>query len=168
VTLRAVNDTMAPVELSLWARAVSMDGISQPVGEARQSVPTDAAVDLLFLPSSSIQAGEVLAFTWAGADEVHQGGDVYAPRPWKSYDLRPSGLTAKVTPEGGLYHIGLTVEALAPFVAVEADVPGRFSANAVTLFPGHPATLTFIPSDPKAAPVFTYRDLYAATYGPQD
>ena len=168
VTLRAVNDTMAPVELSLRARAVATDGTSQLVGEVRQSVPTDAAVDLLVLPASVLHGGEVLAFTWADAEELHRGGDVYAPRPWKSYDLRPSGLTAKVTREGGLYHIGLTVEALAPFVAVEADVPGRFSANAVTLFPGHPATLTFTPSDPKAEPVFTYRDLYAATYGPQD
>ena len=59
----------------------------------------------------------------------------------------------------------LTANALAPFVAVEADQPGRLSDNAVTLVPGEPATLSFTPDDPGARPQFTLRDLHAATYG---
>jgi beta-mannosidase len=35
----------------------------------------------------------------------------------------------------------------------------------MTLFPGHPATLTFTPEDPDATPGFTLRDLHSATYG---
>jgi beta-mannosidase len=50
-------------------------------------------------------------------------------------------------------------------VTVETDVAGRFSANAVTMFPGYPATIRFTPADPKAKPAFTFRDLYSATYG---
>jgi beta-mannosidase len=59
----------------------------------------------------------------------------------------------------------LQVKALAPFVAVESEVPGRFSTNAVTMFPGYPATITFTPEDPSAVPSFTLRDLHSATYG---
>ena len=46
---------------------------------------------------------------------------------------------------------------------VEADVPGRFDRNAVTLIPGHPVEVTFQPDDPGAAARFTTRDLYSAT-----
>ena len=70
-----------------------------------------------------------------------------------------------MTAAGGGHDIVLSVTALAPFVTVEADVPGRFSANAVTMFPGYPTTIRFTPADPKAKPAFTFRDLHAATYG---
>jgi beta-mannosidase len=52
-------------------------------------------------------------------------------------------------------------------VALESDRPGRFSANAVTLFPGHPATITFTPATPGPPPTFTLRDLHSATYPPR-
>lgn len=134
------------------------------MAEARVEVPTDRAVEALRIAAGALTADEVLAFTWTG-DAT--GGDVFAPRPWKSYDLRPSGLTAKVAVgQGGVWTLDLSVTALAPHVAVEADVPGRFDVNAVTLFPGHPARITFTAADPAATPRFTYRDLHAATYGP--
>ncbi|MEO5613386.1 MAG: glycoside hydrolase family 2 protein, partial [Cypionkella sp.] len=66
----------------------------------------------------------------------------------------------------GIYEITLTAEALALFVAVESDQPGRFSHNAVTLFPGYPDTITFTPAQSGAEPRFTIRDLHSATYGP--
>ena len=54
--------------------------------------------------------------------------------------------------------------ALSLFVALEADQPGRFSLNAFTLFPGHPATVTFTPTTQGAEPRITLRDLHSATY----
>jgi beta-mannosidase len=77
----------------------------------------------------------------------------------------PSGLTADVRREGSVWTFNMHVKALAPFVAVESEVPGRFSANALTLRPGLPVTLTFTPEDPEAVPGFTFRDLHSATYG---
>jgi beta-mannosidase len=158
IALRAVNDTRAPVALTVTARAARMDGTTRPLAEARVTVGTDAAVEALRLAPDALGTDEVLAFTWAGGAE---GGDVFAPRPWKSYDLLPSGPRATATPTA----LTLDVTALAPYVAVEADVPGRFSANAVTLFPGHPATIAFTPRDAGAVPRFTVRSLHSATYG---
>jgi beta-mannosidase len=64
--------------------------------------------------------------------------------------------------------ITLSAGALALFVAVEADQPGRFSRNAFPLLPGQSAEVVFTPADPgQPAPQFTLRDLHSATYGPQ-
>ena len=67
---------------------------------------------------------------------------------------------------GDVWQIGITAQALAFFVSLEADQPGRFSMNAFTLFPGHPATVIFTPADTGATPTITLRDLHSATYGP--
>jgi beta-mannosidase len=162
ITLKAVNDGPESVKITVTANAAAMDGTTRKLGEATVKVPTDAAVPVLTVPKDALAKGEVLAFTWSGDA---QGGDVHAPKPWKAYDLLPAGLTADVQTDGALWTLTLTVKALAPFVAVEADVPGRFSTNAVTLFPGYPATITFTPADPAARPGFTFRDLHSATYG---
>ncbi|WP_333816852.1 beta-mannosidase [Tabrizicola sp.] len=162
VALRAVNDRPEAVTITVTARAAAMDGSTRALAEATVTVPTDAAVPVLELGPEALGPGEVLAFTWAGDSE---GGDVHAPKPWKAYDLLPSGLTADIRREGMQWKLTLQVKALAPFVAVESEVPGRFSTNAVTLFPGYPATITFTPDDPSAVPRFTLRDLHSATYG---
>ncbi len=167
--LRGVNDTREPVELRVVARAVAMDGSTRVLAQVGAVVPVDRAVDVLRVAADTgsgakegLAAGEVLAFTWDHAGGA--GGDVHAPRPWKAYDLLPSGLSAAVSGGNGRWTIRLEVSALAPFVAVEADVAGRFSDNAVTLFPGVPAEITFTCAA-QDHPQFTFRDLHAATYG---
>lgn len=162
--LRAVNDTLSPVRLLVQAHGAAMRGDTRALASAEVTVSPDAAAEVLRLPLSALAADEVLAFNWTG-DAT--GGDIFAPRPWKSYDLSPSGLTHQVTGGAGRWDITLASTALAPFVAVEADVPGRFSDNAFALFPGFPATVTFTPEDPSATPRFIFRDLHAATYGSQ-
>ena len=162
IVLRAVNDRPEAVTITVTANAAAMDGATRKLGEAKVTVSPDAAVEVMALPLDALKADEVLAFTWSGDA---QGGDVHAPKPWKAYDLLPAGLTADIQREGGVWKLTLQVNALAPFVAVESEVPGRFSTNAVTLFPGHPATITFTPDDPSATPTFTLRDLHSATYG---
>lgn len=162
ITLKAVNDRPEAVTITVAARAAAMDGTTRDLGQAVVTVGPDAAVPVLTLAPDALGPGEVLAFTWSGDA---QGGDVHAPKPWKAYDLKPSGLTADIQRDGGVWKLTLQVKALAPFVAVESEVPGRFSTNAVTLFPGHPATITFTPEDASAVPTFTLRDLHSATYG---
>ncbi len=162
IELRAVNDRPEPVTITVVANAAAMDGSTRKLAEATVTVSPDAAVPVLAIPSDALRAEEVLAFIWSGDA---QGGDVHAPKPWKAYDLLPSGLTADIKREGGMWKLTLQVNVLAPFVAVESEVPGRFSANAVTMFPGYPATITFTPEDPSVVPTFTLRDLHSATYG---
>ncbi|MES2550202.1 MAG: glycoside hydrolase family 2 protein, partial [Pseudomonadota bacterium] len=162
IELRAVNDRPEPVTITVVANAAAMDGSTRKLAEATVTVSPDAAVPVLTIPADALRADEVLAFIWSGDA---QGGDVHAPKPWKAYDLLPSGLTADIKREGGMWKLTLQVNVLAPFVAVESEVPGRFSANAVTMFPGYPATITFTPEDPSVVPTFTLRDLHSATYG---
>ena len=78
----------------------------------------------------------------------------------------PPELTKAVVQTASGWDISITANALAPYVAVEADQPGRFSVNAITLFPGHPAKVSFTPATLGATPNFTLRDLHSATYGP--
>jgi beta-mannosidase len=165
-TMKAVNDSPDSVDLTVRTVAVRMDGTTRTLGDARITLGTDAAQVVTRIAGDALATDEVLAVTWQASDGT-ASGDVFNPKPWKAYDLLPAHLAHTITPRGDAFDITLTVTALAPFVAVESDVPGRFSANAVTLFPGHPATITFTPDAPGLQPHFTFRDLHSATYGPE-
>lgn len=164
-TLRAVNDGPNTVTLSVQIAAARMDGSVRPLGETRISLGTDSAQTVAEIATGALDEDEILALTWQGPGGT-LSGDVFAPKPWKAYDLLPPGLAHEVAETRDGFEITLSVTALAPFVAVEADVPGRFSANAVTLFPGHPARIAFTPKAKGPMPRFTFRDLHSATYGP--
>ena len=159
--LRGVNDLAGAVKISVTALAVTMAGVTRELGKGSGVVGGSAAV-LLTVPRDAVGPDEMLAFTYEGNDGT-RSGDVYAPKPYKSYDLAPSGLTHTATPDGALWTLTISATALAHYVSVESDQPGRFSDNAFHLFPGHPATITFTAQDPKATPAFTLRDLYSAT-----
>lgn len=162
IELRAVNDAQAgPV--TLRAMAVDMGGATRPLLEVTAEVGAAAQV-LARVPRHDLAVQEMLAFTWetpAGA----RSGDVFAPQPYKHYDLHDAKIDLQVTEKTDFFEITLSAQALALFVAIEADQPGRFSQNAFALFPGYPATITFTPASPGAAPRFTIRDLHSATYG---
>ena len=159
-----MNDRPDTVELRLEVWAVAMDGTSRLLVQGGGGVTGERAVDLAMVPRDAVAAGEILSFVWTGAGI--DGSDIHAPLPWKAYDLRPAGIEAAVEQIGEAWQITLTARALAPFVAIEADVAGRFSDNAVTLLPCLPVTIRFVPQAPGERPVFTIRDLQSATYGP--
>lgn len=163
--LRAVNDRPEAVDLTVAAVAVAMDGSTRPLAQATLSVGPDAAVPVLTVPAEALQPQEMLAHVWRDGQGNRLGGDHFAPLAYKAYDLLAPGLSLEVAAAPGGWTLTISAKALALFVAVEADQPGRFSANAMTLFPGHAATLTFTPATPGPAPVFTLRDLHSATYG---
>ncbi len=162
IELRAINDNAA-LDLTVSAVAVDMAGKTRDLAKATVHVAGDA-VCALTIPKADLRAGEMLAYVWLSGSH-RLGGDHFAPQPYKSYDLLPAGLTQKITPKGAAFEIEITAQNLALFVSVESDVAGRLSHNAVTLFPGHSATITFTPASAGAAPRFTLRDLHSATYG---
>jgi beta-mannosidase len=141
-----------------------MDGSVRHLATHRITTDPASATTAAVVPRGDIGAGEVLATVWHQKGGKHFG-DVFPPSPWKTYDLLPPRLTPVVEPSGDGWKITITAEALALFVAVEADQPGRFSMNAFTIFPGYPAEVVFTPASPGPAPVFTLRDLHSATYG---
>jgi len=165
IELRAVNDRLAPVALTVTARALAMDGSARDLGQASVTVTPDAALPVLHLPADALGASEVLAFDWQEQNGAALGSDIFAPKPWKAYDLQAPGFTQRISavPEG--WAIDLTARNPAFFVALEADQPGRFSRNAFALRPGQDARVTFSPEAPGQEPRFTLRDLHSATYG---
>ena len=162
IELRVINDAAAQ-DVTVSAVAVNMAGQTRALAQATVHVAGDA-VCALSLAKDRLRAGEMLAYTWAQGGALI-GGDHFAPLPYKAYDLRPAGLSHKVTAKGAAFDIEIAAQNLALFVAVESDVAGRFSHNAITLFPGQPASITFTPAQAGATPRFTLRDLHSATYG---
>jgi beta-mannosidase len=164
VELRAVNDLADPVDLTVIANGLTMAGAVCELGRARVNVGDSAVLAL----TVEVPRGEMLAYTWTDAKGGNRGGDHFAPKPYKTYDLLPPRLQKDVKKTATGYDITVSTEALALFVAVEADQPGRFSINGFVLFPGHPAAITFTPDTTGTAPEFTLRDLHSATYGPPE
>jgi beta-mannosidase len=160
VELRAVNDLADDVAMTVTATAVTVTGAMRPLGKWDLTVPADKAVAVATV--GGLAADEILAFTWAVEGEGG-GGDVFAPQPWKAYDLVPAQLSHSAREIAGGWEITVATETLGLFVTIEADRPGRFTHNAFALFAGHPATIIFMPAEPGPAPVFRLRDLYAAT-----
>jgi beta-mannosidase len=166
IELRAINDTGADLEIVVGAAAVDMAGKTRPLTRATVTVPADAAVTVHNSALDQIGAQEMLMYLWTHPDGTRIASDIFAPRAFKTYDLLPPKVAQTVVQSGDDYHISLTAEALALFVAVEADLPGRFSANAMVLTPGHASTpIIFTPKVAGLTPTFTLRDLHSATYG---
>lgn len=162
ITLRAMNDTRNPVSLTVTAEAVAMTGNTRALGQATLTVGTDAT-DALTLAARDITSTEMLLLTWTGEDG-HNGQDLHAPQPFKSYDLLAPHIEIQAHQSGSDWTITLTAQTLALFTSVEANTPGQFSDNAFALLPGAPKTLRFTPADPTQTPIFTLRDLHSATY----
>lgn len=166
IELRAVNDTAEAVALSVRAYAVTTRGKMRSLADCFLTVGPDAAALALTIPKASLREDEILGYTWFDAAGTFLGGDGFAPKPYKAYDLLPAGLTHRVRDLEGSFEIAVEAKALALFVTLEADCPGRFSDNAFGMVPGRPVTVTFTPDHPGPVPRFTLRDLHSATYGP--
>ena len=122
----------------------------------------ESAERLLLVPPGTLSDGEVLVFGWDGSDGTH-AGDIFAPKPWKAYDLLDPGLAFETSEEEGRHVLTVTAQAMAFFVTPEADVPGRWDRAALHLGPGPTFRFAFTPKDPGATPRFILRDLHSAT-----
>ncbi|MEM8655800.1 MAG: glycoside hydrolase family 2 protein [Pseudomonadota bacterium] len=163
IDLRVVNDGTNAASVRLDVFAVSMTGERRALQTAKVIAPTERAVLGVSVLADALLDGEILMFDWSVDDGPVQT-DHFAPRPYKTYDLQPAGITTEIVRERETWAITLSAQNLALFVAMEADHPGRFSDNAIDLVPGRPVTIRFAPSDPQVAPAFTIRDLHSATH----
>lgn len=160
VALRAVNDEPDAVAMTLTATAVTAAGAMRAIGSWDVTVPPDRAVEVATV--EGLAEDEFLAFAWT-VDGAPAGDDIFAPKPWKAYDLVPANLSHVAREVEGGWEIAVTTESLGLFVTLESDQPGRFSQNAFTVFAGQPATVIFMPTEPGAKPVFFLRELHSAT-----
>ncbi|WP_417249106.1 beta-mannosidase [Celeribacter sp.] len=165
---KVINDGAENVDVAVQVAAVNMAGQTRPLADATISAWPTKALELLSLEQDLLADDEVYAFTWQAMDEdgeVTHGGDIYAPKPWKAYDLLAPKIAHDVKAVEGGYEITLTAQALALYVSLEASVAGRFSTNAFTILPGQEVKVIFTPKDTETTPEFTIRDLHSATYG---
>jgi beta-mannosidase len=160
---KGVNDTLTGVSIDLEIFAAKMTGEVRSLGTVTGNVPPDEAVQLIGI--GAVGDDEFLAWRWIASDGS-AGGDIFTPKPFKAYDLRPPHVVVAVREDGPIWRLKLSAQKPAFFVAVEADIAGRFSDNAFTLFPGHDTEITFTPKDRDSTPSFVIRDLHSATYGP--
>jgi len=147
IGLVAVNDRPGAVVVTVRAMALDMAGRTRLPADGQAEVG-GASVPLCAVPLADLGPGDMLVHDWHGSDGTADR-DVFAPKPYKSYDLLPPGLTCKL--DG--CQLTLTAQALALFVAIEADVPGRFAANGFALLPDRPRRVTFTLEVAGARPV---------------
>lgn len=160
--LSGVNDTAAPVDITGDILAAAMDGSTRHLHRFGGSLAPDAAAMLASVAADALRPGEMLAFHWRASNDM-AGGDCIPPNRYKTLALRDPGLGIETRIEGDTLHTRVSAKALALFVTLEADRPGRFSTNAVTVFPGYPVEIAFTPTDGDPAAVqLTPRDLYSS------
>ena len=162
IVLRGVHDGPPPHIVAVTASAVDMDGTLSLLDEASIALGP-SAMDVMTIRMDQLADGQMLHFVW-GDQNGHTRQEIFAPQPYKSYDLLAPQLAHVVVHENDVYLITITSRTLALFVAVEADVAGRFSDNAFAVLPDQTVTLRFTPSDLNTTPNFTLRDLHSATY----
>jgi beta-mannosidase len=163
IALVAVNDGLSETRVVIHVQAVSMLGRCRPLGQAELGVNPDSAVGCLTIDTNLLEPDEVLHWFWSDAG-AHRGEDIFAPKPWKAYDLCDPQITQTVARDGDDWTITLSSRHFAPFVALESDGAGRFSDNAFALVPGRDRVIHFTPKA-DGVPHFTLRHLFSATYG---
>ena len=160
--LIASNDTGAETALELSVQAMATDGSVRNLAKSETVVSATDATEVVHVQADELGPQEMLLISWVsehGEDTLH-----FAPKPYKSYDLLPSGLALEVQENETHIDLTLTAQSLALYASVEASQPGRFSDNATLVRPGHPVQLTFTPRRPGDPVEFTVRDLHSATY----
>ena len=164
VTLTAVNDSAAPVHLSINAEALACDGRVRDLGSIEIDLGLDAAHPALKV--DALADDEVLVFSWAWQDGETRcsGEDHMTPRPYKQLSLLDPKINMTVTQAEADWQITLTAERPAFFATLEANCDGRFSDNGFLLRPGHPRTITFTADHSSSTPDFTLQHLHKATY----
>jgi beta-mannosidase len=161
---KGVNDRLETVSVDLEVIALCPSGETRMIASANGDVGADRAKTLIDIAVTDIDDGELLFWRW-NASDGSTGEDLFAPRPFKAYDLVASEVALETAWEDDAWRLSLSASKPAFFSAVEADCPGRFSDNAFTLLPGRNREIRFRPKNNEASPSFIFRDLHCATYG---
>ncbi|MBB4051021.1 beta-mannosidase [Devosia subaequoris] len=145
IALRAINDTGKPVSIALEVTAVKVTGGSRVVFSGNSAVGPDAAITVADIPFADLAEDEFLYFVWRDAQGNILGENDYFPKPYKAYELVGAEIRAEWSDRDGKAVLTLEADKPAFFTTATVDAPGYFSDNAITLLPGRPVELSFIP-----------------------
>jgi beta-mannosidase len=145
ITLRAINDTGRPVSIALEVLAVKVSGESRVLFAGNSAIGAEGAITVSTTQMEMLGADEFFYFTWKDAQGKILGANDYFPKPYKAYELVGATITSSWADRDGAAVLTLESDAPAFFATATVDLPGYFSDNAITLLPGQPVELTFIP-----------------------
>ncbi|MBV2184446.1 MAG: glycoside hydrolase family 2 protein, partial [Rhizobium sp.] len=150
ITFSMVNDTLEEQTIDMNLLAVTLDGERLPIRKATGSCPSDRAAELLSIDETEIPVDALLAWDFIASNGMSGEGHLTL-QPYKTLELKPSGLQTSVAPLGdGRFDVTVGATGLALFLMLEADCPGRFSDNAFDLHAGMTRRVTFTPTTPLA------------------
>ena len=161
VRLVGINDRLEPETIAVTAYATGLQGAAREIGGTEKRIG-EASATILTVPLDTLGPDELLTFGWTSA--TAKGGDIHAPRHWKSYDLPDAKPRFVAERDGDAWRLELSADAMSLFLTAEADIAGRWDRNAVHLGPGVSPGLRFTPHDAQIEPRFVLRDLRSATY----
>lgn len=145
ITLRAINDTGRPISIALEVIAAKVTGESRVIFSGNSAISADAAISVTTIAAANLAADEFLYFSWKDASGKIIGDNDYFPKPYKAYELVQPSISTSWSDLDGRAVLTLSSDKPAFFATASVGVPGYFSDNAVTLLPGRPVELTFIP-----------------------
>ncbi|WP_162142453.1 beta-mannosidase [Cucumibacter marinus] len=143
IRLVGLNDLPDPITLDLTAYTVDMAGRTRLVAQTRGAVPYDRAARLAQIPANALRPGEMLLYRWSEPETGASGEEVFAPHPFKAYDLDEPGLSIEWETVDGRAEAVVSSKCLALFVALETAIPGRFSDNGFVVLPDAPRRVIF-------------------------
>ncbi len=145
IALKAINDTGAPVSVSLEVKAVSVGGEGRVIFSGQNEIGPDAALTVAQVSIADLKADEFLFFVWKDEKGAVLGENDYFPKPYKAYELVNATISASWSDRDGKAVLTLEADKPAFFATASVDAPGYFSDNALTLLPGRPVELVFHP-----------------------
>lgn len=141
IVLWAVNDTPAPVALTVAARSVRMSGAVAALGTWQAEIPTDRAIEVARLARGALPDDAFLHFDWTDGGQ-HQAENEFLPKRPKEYALGTPQITAmQGVGADGAPEVTLTTDRPALFVIWDAGGDTVWSDNCLTLLPGRPRRL---------------------------
>jgi beta-mannosidase len=137
IVLFAVNDTGAPVDLTIDCLAVPARGGERNLSIWKVTADPAQSIEIGRIAAGALDPQEFLYFTWSDAAGQHAGDNEYLPLRPKNYDLTAPNIT--VTQAGDT--ITLETDVPAFFVTWKHGGSDVWSDNGFTLLPGRPKVI---------------------------
>ncbi len=162
VSISAVNDTSDEVSVKVESWLVSLDGTREPLGIFEGVCQPDRACILGELSGDTLPEDKILFWQFTASNGMTGAGH-HVKSTYKVLDLVPSKLAYSLSENAqGGWNIEVSTEALALYVVIETNQPGRFSDNAFDLCRGESRVITFIPENAGGdVPEFKLFDLHS-------
>ncbi|WP_171022099.1 glycoside hydrolase family 2 protein [Cohaesibacter sp. CAU 1516] len=143
IILTAINDSPAPLDLTLSIAKVELQGGVKAFGDVHVTCPMGRAMEVTRIKREALGEDAFLHFNWLSKDGLHRGENDYLPKRPKDFNLpTPSISLDEHVNDKGETEITLLSDKPAFFVTYHHGGDRIYSDNCVTLLPDRPKILT--------------------------